>query len=644
LAQYEQMQLQTRSTPTDEEHETGPSVNDTAHPWDANHFPLSLSRYQREFVQIALLASGSFGQVFHATRKMDGCDYAIKKVDFGATGYSNETIQEVVREVECLAKVSDHPNVVRYYTSWLEPSWMTGGQAVELTAPPTSPSGSPTHIQRRRQSHQRLLLTNPLQDLIQPGSLSDDGAHQTRALCDPSSRSYDDSSRFFNQCGSASFESKDASSIGMWQRRRFSFGSDMDADDQNWGSYHEQSLEDLERPTLDEEDESSSSIFLMRNTRIPQDVPKEHRRRQSTGAAASNKPVYRYQLSLYIQMQLCHPASLADWIRERNSKVPETAYEERMDPALEIFEQITLGLAHVHEKGVIHRDLKPANIFVSSDGQVIKIGDFGLSKQVQRIKHTSPTARQNAPATLMASVATTENSLKSRNENLPDAETGVMIAGPHSTNVLTHYNKAPMFVDPLLTAGIGTRSYAAPEQLNTKTYSTAADIFSLGLIFLELVCCFETEHERLHNFQRCRQEQIVPQWLMDDYPEIATIIIACAQSDAMQRPSAKAILGMIPARQMKNDVPQAFTPPEQAPTASMGSSHTLIGGLHNALLRRSIELRDRELEHRMRELAEKEKEIEQLRKEMEHLKASRTPSKASSYAGDSDDAAGDDAD
>lgn len=37
-----------------------------------------------------------------------------------------------------------------------------------------------------------------------------------------------------------------------------------------------------------------------------------------------------------------------------------------------------LGLAHIHQQGMIHRDLKPVNIFLDSEDHV-KIGDFGLA-------------------------------------------------------------------------------------------------------------------------------------------------------------------------------------------------------------------------------------------------------------------------
>ncbi len=608
LAQYEQLQ-QNRSA----EGGDGSNLESTTNvrPWDAKHFPLSLSRYQREFVQIALLASGSFGQVFHATRKMDGCDYAIKKVDFDATGYSDDTIQEVVREVECLAKVSDHPNVVRYYTSWLEPSWMTGGQAVEATARATSPSSSPTRAQRRRQQQQRLLLTNQIQDLTNPGSVNEDGGVKKNRGMKPSEMSYENS-QFYYQGGSDSFASQEASSNGVWQhRRQFSFESSVESGNQSWGNYHDQSLKDLEHGTI--EDDSSSSLLFMKTGRYPHDLPNNLHRERNNGRHHT-KASYRYQISMYIQMQLCHPASLADWIRERNSKVPEKHYEERIKPALEIFEQIVQGLAHVHEKGIIHRDLKPANIFASKDGKVIKIGDFGLSKQLLDFQQTqSPT--ESCHNNSISPSSQQDNGTNHDDNHWNNATKGAIIPRPTQSTAITHFYKTSALKDPLLTAGIGTRSYAAPEQLSTKTYSTAADIFSLGLIFLELVCCFETEHERLHNFQQCRQQQGVQRWLTSNFPEIANIILACTQPDPQQRPSAKTIIGILAARRI-----------HFSSTSLVPLSESPKGDLHNDLLRRSLERRDRELEQHKKELAEKDKVIEKLRREMERIKASLSTS------------------
>lgn len=50
--------------------------------------------------------------------------------------------------------------------------------------------------------------------------------------------------------------------------------------------------------------------------------------------------------------------------------------------ALDIVRQIAGGLAVVHEQGLIHRDIKPANILFRNDGSVV-ITDFGIAKALE---------------------------------------------------------------------------------------------------------------------------------------------------------------------------------------------------------------------------------------------------------------------
>lgn len=51
----------------------------------------------------------------------------------------------------------------------------------------------------------------------------------------------------------------------------------------------------------------------------------------------------------------------------------------KKERALEILDQIGMGLAYAHKKGVIHRDLKPANILFDDEG-VARISDMGFAK------------------------------------------------------------------------------------------------------------------------------------------------------------------------------------------------------------------------------------------------------------------------
>ncbi len=79
---------------------------------------LQTSRYHNEYREVSFIARGGFGAVFRATNKLDGCDYAIKKI---LLRYCNRDLcAKILREVTTLARLS-HPNVVCYKTAWLEP-------------------------------------------------------------------------------------------------------------------------------------------------------------------------------------------------------------------------------------------------------------------------------------------------------------------------------------------------------------------------------------------------------------------------------------------------------------------------------------------------------------------------------------------
>lgn len=139
------------------------------------------------------------------------------------------------------------------------------------------------------------------------------------------------------------------------------------------------------------------------------------------------------------------------------------------------------------------------------------------------------------------------------------------------------------------TVGIGTASYASPEQVKSRNYGVTADMFSLGLILLELVSCFETEHERLHNFQECRNQRLA-RWIQENYPEIGSMILACTRDDPDQRPSAKSLL---------EEVSRILSP------TPYKEAHIL----------------QRQLAEKEEQLKEKDKIIENLRLEMKKMKA-----------------------
>ena len=112
-----------------------------------------------------------------------------------------------------------------------------------------------------------------------------------------------------------------------------------------------------------------------------------------------------------------------------------------LDEALPIAEQIADALEAAHERGIIHRDLKPANIKVRADGTV-KVLDFGLAKAMDPAGASSANA-MNSPTLSM-----------------------------HATH-----------------AGIilGTAAYMSPEQAAGKPVDKRADLWSFGVVVLEML-------------------------------------------------------------------------------------------------------------------------------------------------------------
>lgn len=60
------------------------------------------------------------------------------------------------------------------------------------------------------------------------------------------------------------------------------------------------------------------------------------------------------------------------------------------------------------------------------------------------------------------------------------------------------------------TQGAGTHLYMSPEQLLKKQYNLKVDIYSLGVIFFELLVPFTTEMERRCTLENLRKHQYPP--------------------------------------------------------------------------------------------------------------------------------------
>ncbi|MBL8245671.1 MAG: serine/threonine protein kinase, partial [Rhodanobacteraceae bacterium] len=98
-----------------------------------------------------------------------------------------------------------------------------------------------------------------------------------------------------------------------------------------------------------------------------------------------------------------------------------------LKPALRCIREIAQALNYAHSKGFIHRDVKPDNILLREDGSCV-LGDFGIARA---------------------------------------AESGTMMTKTGSV--------------------VGTPHYMSPEQLRGRAIDGRADLYSLGVVFFQLV-------------------------------------------------------------------------------------------------------------------------------------------------------------
>ncbi|XP_022098322.1 eukaryotic translation initiation factor 2-alpha kinase 3-like [Acanthaster planci] len=539
------------------------------------------SRYLTDFEHQQCLGKGGFGIVFEAKNKVDENSYAIKRI---CLPNRTKARDKVLREARALARL-DHGGIVRYFNSWLEepPAGWQKIQDEQLLGDSVNPSHATLLSQSTTANFNKdsLLVRDKEQFLSQTafhlkvpptsqvemedfssgavdcltnlneesGSFSIEFCDDTDGdaefsltpkvdesaafnlglssnsdpdlltpvnapLCVPFGRSsslapvrpragQDDSFQVIFESDtsghvtSAKIGNRDSVGCDNSQVDQLSSPSDYN---QNSGSFQvgfESRNRDCRKPETRSADSTglnddsvfcheSSAADLDDHTRPRKDdATGKHSRQGSLAGAGNARSCHSApRVYLYIQMQLCQKETLKDWLGAN------TLSRDRLR-LLHIFQQILAAVQYVHSCGMIHRDLKPSNIFFSVDGTV-KVGDFGLVTAVDT---------QLEP-----------------DESLDDDLSSIDLSKKHTSQV-------------------GTQLYMSPEQLSGKSYDHKVDIFSLGLIFFELLHPFSTQMERIMVMSGSRQQKF-PERFGKELPLETKLIKMLLASNPAERPNA----------------------------------------------------------------------------------------------------------
>lgn len=473
-------------------------------------FTCDWSRYSTEYEQLEFIARGGFGRVYKVRNKLDGVEYAVKKICLQYHSVTGFLLS--LREVKMLAKLN-HPNIVFYKAAWLEPMPVTSsGHVAEEDGSDKSDNMFP---HTRTAGESRKFCHHSTED---SGSIvfKSSASRERKGLGDSSASVSTGSpnEENNNQKNFASDCSENVCTVRQQKRTVAATQSYRHVGCSNGyqGQISANTLS-VKKPVYQGKiiNIKTSNEFTSSTDDSNVSVDKVMMKYQESKQIANlrkieNPSIHCESAMLYVQMQLCEQ-TLRQWLDIRNAEDPPMV---DMKQNVAIFQQIVNGVCYIHAQSIVHHDIKPSNIFVNHNLSQVQVGDFGLACCLQ---HCSD------DVTLMMQ--------------------------PSSEHPLKHKGE------------IGTKLYAAPEQLRGKCDSKS-DLYSLGIILFELLQPFNTDMERCKLITRLRTGHIPPELAMTA-PKLAQLIGHLVSSSPADRPSADELqLMLVPLIKETNDTAECI--------------------------------------------------------------------------------------
>ncbi|KAJ3450231.1 eukaryotic translation initiation factor 2-alpha kinase eif2-alpha kinase -related [Anaeramoeba flamelloides] len=554
---------------------------------------LKQSWYSKNFEEIKYIGSGSFGSVVLVKSLMDLNYYAVKKIPLKL-----KDLFRSFREVRTLASI-DHPNVLRYYGSWIDLFDKNNFQTnyVHDGLEEESKSETKSKSQIETLSTATTTTTTSVQSLQYSNMKQLDEYFNNITIDDQSSdseREEDEDSNNYEDFG----QYDDYDEYGEYDDYEEEYDDyesdykDREAKEEEGGEEKEEEDNDEEEDNEEEEDSEKDKEEGEDNEDINEDLEKEKKSLieikqidelksntvDNINSISNTQPIIEinskkipnFDVILCIQTEFCSGGNLKHFLRNEQRIVD-------IDQVHHIFWQILSGVNYCHKKGIIHRDLKPANIFFDNEGK-IKIGDFGLSKffknpflspinantdycdlndhndflVTELISSNSGSTGKSACTcigTCTCTITNTNTNINSNSSSTSDIQTN------SEEQRFVEISKLPSS-EPSSenTSSIGTITYASPEQMrkiNGGIYDEKSDVYSLSIILLELLHLFHTEFERINLLSNFKLHGKIPHSTELAYPKYTEILKSMGQKDPMKRPSLEEVLNCKPFNKKK---------------------------------------------------------------------------------------------